>query len=49
MITLNGDLEPWRHQAVTFDLEVGGIGKDPWGNTKAGFNARRPSTARSSA
>ena len=22
---------------VTFDLEYGGIGKDPWGNTRAGF------------
>ena len=22
---------------MTFDLEVGGVGKDPWGNTKAGF------------
>ena len=26
-------------KAVTFDLEVGGAGKDPWGNTKAGFTA----------
>ena len=24
---------------VTFDLEVGGVGTDPWGNTKAGFSA----------
>ena len=24
-------------QPVTFDVEFGGIGKDPWGNEKAGF------------
>jgi polyisoprenoid-binding protein YceI len=24
-------------KSVTFDLEVGGVGKDPWGNTRAGF------------
>lgn len=23
---------------VTLDVELGGIGKDPWGNTKAGFS-----------
>ena len=26
-----------RHPPVTFDLEVGGVQQDPWGNTKAGF------------
>ena len=25
---------------VTFDLEVGGVAVDPWGNTKAAFEAR---------
>jgi polyisoprenoid-binding protein YceI len=24
-------------KAVKLDVEFGGIGKDPWGNTKAGF------------
>ncbi len=24
---------------VTFDVEFGGVGQDPWGNTKAGFEA----------
>ena len=24
-------------RSVTFDLEVGGVQQDPWGNTKAGF------------
>jgi len=24
---------------VTFDVEVGGVGADPWGNTKVGFTA----------
>lgn len=27
-------------KSVTLDLEVGGVTKDPWGNTKAGFSAR---------
>ncbi len=33
-LTLHGVTKP-----VTFDAEFGGIAKDPWGNTKAGFNA----------
>jgi polyisoprenoid-binding protein YceI len=33
-LTLKGVTRP-----VTFDLEVGGVAKDPWGNTKAGFTA----------
>ena len=33
-LTIRGVTRP-----VTFDLEVGGVGKDPWGNTKAGFTA----------
>ena len=24
---------------VTFDVDFGGVGQDPWGNTKAGFEA----------
>jgi polyisoprenoid-binding protein YceI len=37
---LNGDLTVRGvTKPVTFDLEVGGVGKDPWGNTKAGFSA----------
>jgi polyisoprenoid-binding protein YceI len=24
-------------RSVTFDIEFGGVNKDPWGNTKAGF------------
>ena len=37
---LNGDLTVRGvTKPVTFDLEVGGAGKDPWGNTKAGFSA----------
>ena len=37
---LNGDLTiRGVTKPVTFDLEVGGVGKDPWGNTKAGFSA----------
>jgi polyisoprenoid-binding protein YceI len=37
---LNGDLTiRGVTKPVTFDLEVGGAGKDPWGNTKAGFSA----------
>ena len=31
-LTIRGVTRP-----VTFDLEFGGAGKDPWGNTKAGF------------
>jgi polyisoprenoid-binding protein YceI len=31
-LTIRGVTKP-----VTFDLEVGGVGKDPWGNTRAGF------------
>ena len=27
-------------RSVTFDLEVGGVAVDPWGNTKAAFEAR---------
>jgi polyisoprenoid-binding protein YceI len=33
-LTIRGVTKP-----VTFDLEFGGAGKDPWGNTKAGFTA----------
>ncbi|MET0144222.1 MAG: YceI family protein [Ilumatobacteraceae bacterium] len=33
-LTIRGITKP-----VTFDLEVGGLQKDPWGNTKAGFEA----------
>ena len=33
-LTIRGVTKP-----VAFDLEVGGVGKDPWGNTKAGFTA----------
>ena len=37
---LNGDLTiRGVTKPVTFALEVGGAGKDPWGNTKAGFSA----------
>ncbi|MGI9158544.1 MAG: YceI family protein, partial [Saprospiraceae bacterium] len=25
-------------KAVSFEVEFGGIGKDPWGNEKAGFS-----------
>ena len=31
-LTIKGVTKP-----VTFDLEFGGVGKDPWGNTRAGF------------
>jgi polyisoprenoid-binding protein YceI len=31
-LTIRGVTKP-----VTFDLEYGGFGKDPWGNTRAGF------------
>ncbi|HMT32239.1 MAG TPA: YceI family protein [Dermatophilaceae bacterium] len=27
-------------RSVTFDLEFGGVAQDPWGNTKAAFEAR---------
>jgi len=33
-LTIRGVTSP-----VTFDLEVGGVEKDPWGNTRAGFTA----------
>jgi polyisoprenoid-binding protein YceI len=33
-LTIKGVTRP-----VTFDLEVDGVGTDPWGNTKAGFTA----------
>ena len=33
-LTIQGVTRP-----VTFDLEVGGVGTDPWGNTSAGFTA----------
>lgn len=33
-LTIRGVTKP-----VTLDLEIGGVGKDPWGNTKAGFTA----------
>ena len=33
-LTLKGVTRP-----VTFDLEVGGVAKDPWGNTRTGFTA----------
>ena len=31
-LTIKGVTKP-----VTFDLEFGGVGKDPWGNTRGGF------------
>lgn len=31
-LTIRGVTKP-----VTFDLEFGGVGQDPWGNTRAGF------------
>jgi polyisoprenoid-binding protein YceI len=34
-LTVRGVTKP-----VTFDLEFGGTGADPWGNTRAGFTAR---------
>lgn len=40
-ITLEGDLTirgVTKH--ITLDVELNGIGKDPWGNTKAGFTVR---------
>ena len=33
-LTIRGVTKP-----VTFELEVGGVGSDPWGNTRAGFTA----------
>jgi polyisoprenoid-binding protein YceI len=33
-LTIRGVTKP-----VTFELEVGGVGADPWGNTRAGFTA----------
>lgn len=39
-VKLQGDLTvKGVSRPVTFDLEVGGVGKDPWGSTKAGFTA----------
>ncbi len=32
-LSIRGTVKP-----VAFDVEFGGIGKDPWGNTKAGFS-----------
>ncbi|MGQ2984598.1 YceI family protein [Flavobacterium sp.] len=38
--TLIGDLSiKGNTKPVTLDVEFGGIAKDPWGNTKAGFSA----------
>ena len=38
--TLTGDLTIRDvTRAVTLDLEFGGVGKDPWGNTKVGVSA----------
>jgi len=38
--TLTGDLTiKGTTKPVTLDVEFGGIAKDPWGNTKAGFSA----------
>ena len=33
-LTIRGVTRP-----VTFELELGGVGTDPWGNTRAGFTA----------
>lgn len=33
-VTIKGVTKP-----LTLDVEVGGVGKDPWGNTKIGFSA----------
>lgn len=33
-LTIKGVSKP-----VTFDLELGGVAKDPWGNTRTGFTA----------
>ncbi|WP_353952702.1 YceI family protein [Knoellia sp. S7-12] len=38
--TLTGDLTIKDvTKSVTFDVDFGGVGQDPWGNTKAGFEA----------
>ncbi len=38
--TLTGDLTvKGTTKPITLDVEFGGIAKDPWGNTKAGFSA----------
>lgn len=38
--TLTGDLTVKDvTKPVTFDVDFGGVGQDPWGNTKAGFEA----------
>ncbi len=38
--TMTGDLTiKGTTKSVTLDVEFGGIAKDPWGNTKAGFSA----------
>jgi len=38
--TLSGDLTIKDvTKPVTFDVDFGGVGQDPWGNTKAGFEA----------
>ncbi|KGN38182.1 YceI family protein [Knoellia subterranea] len=38
--TLTGDLTIKDvTKPVTFDVDFGGVGQDPWGNTKAGFEA----------
>ena len=34
-LTIKGVTKP-----VTFDLDFGGVATDPWGNTKAAFEAR---------
>lgn len=40
-LTIKGVTKP-----VTLDLEVLGVNKDPWGNTKAGFSAAQKSTVK---
>ena len=38
---LNGDLTiAGKTMPVTFDVEFNGVAQDPWGNTKAGFEAK---------
>jgi polyisoprenoid-binding protein YceI len=40
-ITLEGDLTiRGVTKPITLDVEYNGMGKDPWGNTKAGFSVR---------
>jgi polyisoprenoid-binding protein YceI len=40
-ITLEGDLTiKGVTKPITLDVEFNGIGKDPWGNTKAGFSVK---------